>query len=156
MISNHGDWRAIADLTDRQREILRGICLGQRNAEIGRSFGISPRTVKNHITAMLARTGANDRARLTYLYAKWEEVHRSAYVGGQVDVPIESGALSFRVVAQNRLLVRVGRWMGPADLFELSEEDSRRLRALLLSDINDGARDATESVEPILMSLVAD
>ncbi len=137
MTANQNDWRSIDALTERQRAVVRSICQGKRNTDIGLELGISPQTVKNHMTAILARTGATDRTRLAYLYAKWEEMQRATYVGDQVDIPTQGGLLTFRVVAQNRLLVRVGRTDGPTDLIELTEADSQRVRALLLADIDE-------------------
>ncbi len=136
-------------LTERQRAVIKGICEGKRNAEIGLELAISPQTVKNHVTIIFARTGPHDRARVAYLYAKWEEVQRSTFSGSQIDVQMNGGAtLSFRIFAPNRLLIRVGRSDGPIDLFELSEEESRALRGLLLADVaeetdalDDGAED---------------
>jgi len=68
-----------------------------------------------------------------------------------VDIPTQGGLLTFRVVAQNRLLVRVGRTDGPTDLIELTEADSQRVRALLLADIDEKPGD--ERLAFVLTSL---
>ena len=147
-ISNRTGWRVIDDLTERQRQILHGISQGKRNVEIAAALRISQQTVKNHVTAILARTGSRDRAQLAYLYARWQEVRRSTFIGGRVDVAVDaSTVLSFRVFAPNRLLIRVGRSGAPVDLFELSEECSRELRALLLADIDEGEQPPSASSE---------
>jgi DNA-binding NarL/FixJ family response regulator len=52
---------ALVALTDREREILRLLAAGKDNAEIGRELFISPSTVKNHISAILAKLGVHNR-----------------------------------------------------------------------------------------------
>ncbi len=48
-------------LTDRQREILRLLCNGLSNKEIGRHLGLSDATVKMHMTAVLRSLGVATR-----------------------------------------------------------------------------------------------
>ncbi|MDQ3692869.1 MAG: response regulator transcription factor [Chloroflexota bacterium] len=48
-------------LTCRELEILRNISTGMTNAEVGPALGISPQTVKNHMTAILRKLGVGDR-----------------------------------------------------------------------------------------------
>lgn len=55
---------AIASLTPRQREVLVLIAHGLSNAEIEEALGITRATCRTHITALLARLGARDRAQL--------------------------------------------------------------------------------------------
>jgi FixJ family two-component response regulator len=43
-------------LTDRQGEVLRGLCDGRTEQEIADSFGISVTSVKQHTSAIRART----------------------------------------------------------------------------------------------------
>ncbi len=52
---------ALVALSDREREILRLLAAGKDNAEIGRELFISPSTVKNHISAILAKLGVHNR-----------------------------------------------------------------------------------------------
>ncbi|MDF5754918.1 response regulator transcription factor [Spongiactinospora sp. TRM90649] len=53
----------VADtLTDREREVLTLIGGGRSNAEIAGVLGVSPSTVKNHVTSLFAKIGARDRA----------------------------------------------------------------------------------------------
>jgi DNA-binding NarL/FixJ family response regulator len=52
---------ALAELTDREREILRLVAEGKDNAEIGRQLYISPNTVKNHVSAILAKLHVHNR-----------------------------------------------------------------------------------------------
>lgn len=49
-------------LSDRELAVLRFIRRGWGNAQIGRELGIVERTVKCHVTAILAKLGAHDRA----------------------------------------------------------------------------------------------
>jgi DNA-binding NarL/FixJ family response regulator len=49
-------------LTPREMEVLRLMRRGLSNAQIGRSMSISERTVKGHVTFILEKLGAADRA----------------------------------------------------------------------------------------------
>jgi DNA-binding NarL/FixJ family response regulator len=49
-------------LSARELEVLRLMRLGSSNLEIGHRLGIAERTVKAHVTAMLAKLNAPDRA----------------------------------------------------------------------------------------------
>lgn len=49
-------------LSDRELDVLRLMRQGLGNAEIGAELGIVERTVKCHVTAILAKLGAHDRA----------------------------------------------------------------------------------------------
>jgi DNA-binding NarL/FixJ family response regulator len=51
----------LAELSDREREILRLIAEGCDNAEIGRRLYISPKTVKNHVSSLLAKLQMQNR-----------------------------------------------------------------------------------------------
>ena len=51
-----------AGLTAREVEVLRLVRQGFGNEEIGRSLGISMRTAKGHVAAILEKLGATDRA----------------------------------------------------------------------------------------------
>ena len=55
---------ALGCLTPRQREVLVLIAQGMSNAEIETELGIRRATCRSHITALLARLGARDRAQL--------------------------------------------------------------------------------------------
>ena len=54
----------IEALTPRQREVLLLIARGLSNSEIEVELGITRATCRSHITALLARLGARDRAQL--------------------------------------------------------------------------------------------
>jgi DNA-binding CsgD family transcriptional regulator len=53
---------AASALTPREQEILRWICLGKSNGEIGAILNISPLTVKNHVQKLLRRLNVVNRA----------------------------------------------------------------------------------------------
>ncbi|MFG3344652.1 response regulator [Streptomyces sp. NPDC048018] len=50
-----------ARLTEREAEVLRQMAKGLTNAEIAAGLGVGPATVKTHVAAVLAKTGARDR-----------------------------------------------------------------------------------------------
>ena len=54
----------VGALTPRQREVLLLIARGLSNSEIEVELGITRATCRSHITALLARLGARDRAQL--------------------------------------------------------------------------------------------
>ncbi len=51
----------LAELTPREKEVLRLIATGASNREIAKELYISERTVKNHVTNILSRLGLRDR-----------------------------------------------------------------------------------------------
>ncbi|MCF2531776.1 response regulator [Yinghuangia soli] len=51
-------------LTEREREVLCQIAAGLGNDEIALGLGMSPHTVKTHISRILAKLGVRDRAQL--------------------------------------------------------------------------------------------
>jgi DNA-binding NarL/FixJ family response regulator len=57
----------IADLTEREREIMVLVAAGLSNTEIGERLFISPATAKTHVNRAMMKTGARDRAQLVYL-----------------------------------------------------------------------------------------
>jgi len=55
---------ALAEITDREREVLTLIGLGMSNDEIAAKLFVSMSTVKAHVGRLLAKLGARDRAQL--------------------------------------------------------------------------------------------
>jgi DNA-binding CsgD family transcriptional regulator len=51
------------DLTERERDVLDPVAEGMSNAEIGERRHIGVTTVKTHVTALMAKTGAPNRSR---------------------------------------------------------------------------------------------
>ncbi|WP_409056991.1 response regulator [Streptomyces sp. SYP-A7185] len=51
----------VGRLTGRESEVLRLMAKGLTNAEIAGRMGVGPATVKTHVAAVLAKTGARDR-----------------------------------------------------------------------------------------------
>ena len=49
----------IAEMSDHERDVLRGLLAGGTNETIGRRLGISPRTVEVHRAHMMERLGAH-------------------------------------------------------------------------------------------------
>jgi DNA-binding NarL/FixJ family response regulator len=58
---------ALAELTDREREILRLVAEGLSNAEIAGRLVISPLTAKTHVSNVLRKLDCHDRAALVAL-----------------------------------------------------------------------------------------
>ena len=54
----------LAELTEREREILRLVAAGLSNADIARGLVISPLTAKTHVARILAKLDCHDRAQL--------------------------------------------------------------------------------------------
>lgn len=55
---------ALAQLTDREREVLGHVAAGLSNAEIAVALQLSVATVKTHVSRLLSKLSARDRAQL--------------------------------------------------------------------------------------------
>ena len=64
------DMKVFADLTDREREILKLVAVAKSNKEIAEELFISEKTVKNHISNILFKLQANDRTEAALYAAK--------------------------------------------------------------------------------------
>jgi len=65
--AGRADESLVSDLTDREREVLTRVGLGESNDEIGRSLFISPATARTYVSRLLAKLGARDRSRLVVI-----------------------------------------------------------------------------------------
>ena len=54
--------RALASLTARELEVLRALATGATHATIAQSLGISPKTLRNHVSSTYHKLGIFDRA----------------------------------------------------------------------------------------------
>ena len=61
----------VGGLSDREREVLALVALGVANKQIALRLGISPKTVKSHLTHIFRRIGVNDR----FQAAMWARRH---------------------------------------------------------------------------------
>jgi DNA-binding NarL/FixJ family response regulator len=58
---------ALAELTGREREVLAAVGAGLSNQEIAERLHMSPLTAKTHVTRIIGKLGARDRAQLVVL-----------------------------------------------------------------------------------------
>ncbi len=58
---------ALARLSDRERQVLVLVARGLNNAEIADALGLSPLTAKTHVSRIMGKLGARDRAQLVIL-----------------------------------------------------------------------------------------
>jgi DNA-binding NarL/FixJ family response regulator len=61
------DAAALDLLTDREREVLAAVGRGRSNAEIGEDLFMSPATAKTHVSHVMTKLYARDRAQLVVL-----------------------------------------------------------------------------------------
>jgi DNA-binding NarL/FixJ family response regulator len=59
--ADDGRVRAVASLTDREREILTLLASGYSNAELARRLYLSEPTIKTHLTSIFRKLGVRDR-----------------------------------------------------------------------------------------------
>jgi DNA-binding NarL/FixJ family response regulator len=59
-------------LTTREREVLAQLTTGRSNREIGRALRVSEKTVKTHVSSVLAKLGVADRTQAALLAVRQE------------------------------------------------------------------------------------
>ena len=58
--------RPFPELTERETEILDRIAAGRNNAQIAAELYLSPKTIRNNVTSILAKLQATDRAEIDH------------------------------------------------------------------------------------------
>jgi DNA-binding NarL/FixJ family response regulator len=66
-------WYGIDSLTRREREVLAELAKGRSNREIARALHVSEKTVKAHVSAVLAKLGVQDRTQAALLAVRHEQ-----------------------------------------------------------------------------------
>jgi DNA-binding NarL/FixJ family response regulator len=63
----------LAALTGREREVLAEIAQGRSNREIARALSVSEKTVKTHVSSVLAKLGVQDRTQAALVAVRAQE-----------------------------------------------------------------------------------
>jgi DNA-binding NarL/FixJ family response regulator len=71
---------SIEALTGREREVLAELAKGRSNREIARALGVAEKTVKAHVSSILAKLGVQDRTQAALLAVRHGE---TGYPSGQ-------------------------------------------------------------------------
>ena len=66
-------WGGLDALTRREREVLAELAKGQSNREIARALGVSEKTVKAHVSSVLAKLGVQDRTQAALVAVRHEQ-----------------------------------------------------------------------------------
>ena len=82
-------------LTAKEIQILTHVAEGNSNKRIAHILGISEQTIKNHISAILRKLNANDRAHAVFLAIRngWISTQLGANVNGKGE-PVPAKSLS--------------------------------------------------------------
>jgi len=67
---HEADLKLYAQLTDRERDVLKFLAQGKRNREIGEELFIAEKTVKNHVSNILWKLECNDRTQAALFAAR--------------------------------------------------------------------------------------
>ena len=76
LVRSAGTWSpadGLDALTRREREVLAEIAKGRSNREIARALGVSDKTVKAHVSSLLAKLGVQDRTQAALLAVRHEQ-----------------------------------------------------------------------------------
>ncbi len=66
-LASAAESRVLCELTDRERDVLAHVAAGRSNAEISTALHVSVATMKTHVSRLLAKLDARDRAQLVVL-----------------------------------------------------------------------------------------
>ena len=69
----HAPARGLDALTSREREVLAELARGRSNREIARVLGVSEKTVKAHVSSVLAKLGVQDRTQAALFAVRHEQ-----------------------------------------------------------------------------------
>jgi len=75
LVRSSGGWGAAGGLdalTSREREVLAELAKGRSNREIARALTVSEKTVKAHVSSVLAKLGVQDRTQAALLAVRHE------------------------------------------------------------------------------------
>lgn len=70
VLAEFGPGKRPASLSQREREVLRLVAGGQANKQIAQALGITERTVKFHVTSIMNKLGAENRAQAVAIAAR--------------------------------------------------------------------------------------
>lgn len=79
---------SLAELTEREHEVLLEVARGHSNAEIGETLFLAEATVKTHIGRILMKTGLRDRVQLVVLAYESGVVRPRPSTGGSGTTPV--------------------------------------------------------------------
>ncbi len=71
--SAHLAWGGLDALTSREREVLAELAKGRSNREIARALHVSEKTVKAHVSSVLAKLGVQDRTQAALFAVRHEQ-----------------------------------------------------------------------------------
>jgi DNA-binding NarL/FixJ family response regulator len=66
-------WGGLEALTSREREVLAELAKGRSNREIARALGVSEKTIKAHVSSVLAKLGVQDRTQAALLAVRHDQ-----------------------------------------------------------------------------------
>jgi DNA-binding NarL/FixJ family response regulator len=66
-------WGGLDALTNREREVLGELAKGRSNREIARALHVSEKTVKTHVSSVLAKLGVQDRTQAALVAVRHEQ-----------------------------------------------------------------------------------
>ena len=66
-------WGGLDSLTNREREVLEELAKGRSNREIARTLHVSEKTVKAHVSSVLAKLGVQDRTQAALVAVRHEQ-----------------------------------------------------------------------------------